>query len=140
DKHRVSPFSRKRSASPSPTDRSLKSRRFDDDFRHQTRAQPERHGALDELPTIQATRSPPRQSHPVPAQATSGSQAPAKRQEAPTGGAYPAAHPAAPPAWSAQPVPGSGAPVRREVPTGPAQLALPAKPIISLHTNFPVRR
>ncbi|KAK4040132.1 hypothetical protein C8A01DRAFT_15968 [Parachaetomium inaequale] len=80
DRHRPSPFGRKRSASP-PTGPSSKSMRFNHDIRQQPRPEPERHGALDALPTIQATRSPPRLSesrpaHPAqPAQQTEQAQA-----------------------------------------------------------------
>ncbi|KAK4102399.1 hypothetical protein N658DRAFT_423626 [Parathielavia hyrcaniae] len=56
--------------SPSPMDdRSPKMRRFDHDARPKAQVEPERHGAIDELPTVQPTQSPPRRlstSKPAP--------------------------------------------------------------------------
>lgn len=94
DRHRPPQFPRKRSASPPLTDHSSKSRRISYDVRQQHRAEPERHGALDELPTIQRTRSPQRSSHSRPTQPTAPAQpaqsaptpsAPAKRAEVSNG-------------------------------------------------------
>ncbi|KAH6847576.1 hypothetical protein B0I37DRAFT_375388 [Chaetomium sp. MPI-CAGE-AT-0009] len=67
ERHWPPPFGRKRSASP-PAGPSSKSRRLDHDVRRQPRPEPDRHGALDELPKIQPTRSPPRPSGSRPAQ------------------------------------------------------------------------
>ncbi|KAK3292897.1 uncharacterized protein B0H64DRAFT_418812 [Chaetomium fimeti] len=67
ERHWPPQFGRKRSASP-PIGPSSKSRRFDHDVRHQPRLEPDRHGALDELPKIQPTRSPPRPAASRPAQ------------------------------------------------------------------------
>ncbi|EAQ83451.1 hypothetical protein CHGG_09855 [Chaetomium globosum CBS 148.51] len=64
-------FGRKRSASP-PAASSSKSRRLDHDPRRQHRPEPDRHGALDELPKIQPTRSPPRPTQPRSAVPTRG--------------------------------------------------------------------
>ncbi|KAH6615814.1 hypothetical protein B0J18DRAFT_438284 [Chaetomium sp. MPI-SDFR-AT-0129] len=58
---RSGPSGRKRSASP-PAGPAPKARRFEGDSRRMARPEPDRHGALDELPTIQSTRSPPRRS------------------------------------------------------------------------------
>ena len=107
DVYRPGPFPRKRSASPSRGDRSPKARRYDTDG-HRPRAEPERNGALDELPTIRSTRSPRRLSH--------------------SQSAHPATHPAlgAPETLQAQPaqVPYQlGAPQRREA--APAQVGQP---------------
>lgn len=66
DRHRALPFERKRSGSPEPSSAS-KSRRVSYDTRR-PRLESERHGGLDELPSIQPTQSSPRldQSRPVP--------------------------------------------------------------------------
>ncbi|KAK4246588.1 hypothetical protein C7999DRAFT_42009 [Corynascus novoguineensis] len=65
DRHRALPFERKRSGSPEPSSAS-KSRRVSYDTRR-PRLESERHGALDELPNIQPTQSPPRQDQSRPA-------------------------------------------------------------------------
>ncbi|KAL2174837.1 uncharacterized protein P884DRAFT_207614 [Thermothelomyces heterothallicus CBS 202.75] len=69
DRHRgrSPPLRRKRSASPEEGV-SSKSRRTDFDTRRDPRLEPEKHGALDKLPTIQPTRSPPRVNQPRAAQ------------------------------------------------------------------------
>jgi archaellum component FlaC len=82
ERHRPPSAGHKRSASPS-TDRNAKLRRFDHDVRPKPRTEPERHGALDQLPTIQPTRSPRRLSQSKPAQSAPHPSVPARREEAP---------------------------------------------------------
>ncbi|KAK4121961.1 hypothetical protein N657DRAFT_647471 [Parathielavia appendiculata] len=125
--HRQPFSSHKRSPSPLH-DRSPKMRRFDHDARQKARAEPERHGALDELPMIQPTQSPPRRlSTSKPAQPVPQPSAPAKREEASNSSSLPAKQ--IPPASA------PSGPSRRDsisystLPTKPAQaLSRPSAP------------
>ena len=121
DVYRPGPYGRKRSASPLRGDRSPKARRYDTDgYRPR---EPERNGALDELPTIRSTRSPRRLSHSQsgqeprqaqPAQASFQLGAPPRREAAPAQTGQPPSRPST---------------ARREEPPTPTRAAGPAVPV-----------
>ena len=141
DRHWPAHHSRKRSPSPPRDDRSPKSRRYNSDSRQQSRIEPDRHGALDQLPTIQATKSPRRLDHPQlnqpsqpsqPVRPASYASAPEKRVEAsnaPAQSTRPELHISQPsaqsktaqvpqspakPGWPEQPMPQASAPARTQ--------------------------
>ncbi|KAK3896648.1 hypothetical protein C8A05DRAFT_20423 [Staphylotrichum tortipilum] len=145
DRNRFPPLAHKRSASPHRDDRSPKFRRFESDGRPPPRNEPDRHGALDELPMIQPTRSPPRPTQSGPAQALRATQPapptsprvkrePAASRSAPmASSAQPAAKgdSTGPPAQAdrpAQPRPQENAAQPRPPPTGPARTEAVPKP------------
>ncbi|KAH6623247.1 hypothetical protein F5144DRAFT_595456 [Chaetomium tenue] len=133
-------FGRKRSASP-PAVSSSKSRRLDHDPRRQHRPEPDRHGALDELPKIQPTRSPPRPSAPRPAQPSQPTAPTQPRSAGPTRGgersnnsAAPAREPLPPkPSVTLPPKP-SVAVQREAAPSAPAH-TLPSPPPVVAHDD-----